>query len=412
MAGMEGPPTAEAWIDATAGVAGDMLLGALLDAGAALPTVQAAVSRVVPGEVEVQARTVSRNGLRAVKADVRSTTQAHPHRSWPQIRAILVAAPLSPRVRDTAVAVFARLAAAEARVHGVRPDEVHFHEVGSWDSIGDIVGVCAALADLEVGTVTAGPVAVGSGRVDTAHGRLPVPTPAVLDLARGWQIRAGGEGELATPTGMALVRELARGCGPLPAMAVTAVGVGAGGRDVPGRANVVRVVLGTRVAEEPSASEMWVLETNVDDMDPRVWPSVLSALLDAGAADAWLVPVLMKKGRPGHTLCVLASDADRATLRAAVFALTTTLGVRETPVSRVALDRGWRTVPVSGGDVRVKVGLRDGRVVHATPEFEDVAGVARRAGLPARQVLDEAVAAAETAGLRPGEPFTQPGAAI
>jgi uncharacterized protein (DUF111 family) len=213
---------------------------------------------------------------------------------------------------------------------------------------------------------------------------------------------------------MALLRVLAQECHALPPITVAAVGIGAGGRDVPGRANVVRVVLG-EPEPAPESSPMWVLESNVDDLDPRLWPGVLAALLDAGAADAWLVPILMKKGRPAHTLCVLAHDAEREPLRAAVFALTSTLGVRESPVSRVALERAWRPVAVRGGEVRVKVGLRAGRVVTAQPEFEDVAALARARAVPARDVLDEAVAAAGAGGLRPGAPWPPPaqdGAAI
>ena len=219
-----------------------------------------------------------------------------------------------------------------------RPTTSHFHEVGSWDAIADIVGVCAALADLGVGRVTASPVAVGSGRVRAAHGDLPVPPPAVLELARGWQVLAGGEGELATPTGMALLRALADGCGALPPLD------GGGDRDRGGHARHrgagqrrPRGASAPRPGTARRRRTMWVLETNVDDLDPRLWPTVLSALLAAGAADAWLVPILMKKGRPAHTLCVLAADAERAALRDAIFALTSTLGVRETPVSRVGL---------------------------------------------------------------------------
>src|SRR4051794_27796768 len=217
-----------------------MLLGAVLDAGADLDAVRSALSAVVPGEVAVRTSAVSRAGLRALKADVESTAAEHPHRSWAGIRAMLDGAGLAEPVRGHAVAVFARLAEAEARVHGVAPDAVHFHEVGSWDSIADIVGACAALADLGVTGVTAGPVALGSGMVRTAHGELPVPVPAVLEMARGWQVVAGGAGELATPTGMALLRVLADRCTPLPPMTVAAVGIGAGGPPAPGGANAPR----------------------------------------------------------------------------------------------------------------------------------------------------------------------------
>ncbi len=403
---------AHVWVDASAGIAGDMLLGALLDAGASLDAVRSAIAAVVPGEVDVRTGTVTRAGLRALKVDVESLGERHPHRSWPQIRALLESADMPTAIRDPALAVFARLADTEGRVHGISPDDVHFHEVGSWDAIADIVGVCAALADLGVGRVTASPVAVGSGRTHAAHGDLPVPVPAVLELARGWQVLAGGEGELATPTGMALLRTLADECGPIPSTEVIAIGIGAGGRDTAGRANVVRVAVGTPARGAPTVSGMWVLETNVDDLDPRLWPTVLAALLAAGAADAWLVPILMKKGRPAHTLCALVHDADREALRDAVFTLTSTLGVRETPVSRTGLRRDWRAVPLPGGDVRIKVGLRDGRIVHATAEFEDAAELATARGVPVRQVLDEATAAAEAAGLGAGAPWDQDGAAI
>jgi len=414
---MAGEAGAHLWIDASAGVAGDMLLGALLDAGASLDAVKSAVSAVVPGEVVLRTSTVHRASLRALKVDVESTSRDHPHRSWPQIRAILAEAKLSAPVREPALAVFARLADAEARVHGVATDEVYFHEVGSWDSIADIVGVCAALAELGVAQITASPVAVGTGRVRSSHGALPIPAPAVLELARGWQVEAGGAGELATPTGLALIRTLARTCAPLPPMAVTSVGMGAGSRDVPGRANVVRVVIGEAADPASTSGLMWLLETNVDDMDPRVWPTVLAALLESGAADTWLVPILMKKGRPAHTLCVLADDAERDALREAMFRLTSTLGVREAPVSRAGLARDWQTVALPGGAVRIKVGLRTGRIVQTTAEFEDAAALARARGVPVRQVLDEATAAAEAAGLSPGAPWPdasadQDGAAI
>ncbi|MGV0791637.1 nickel pincer cofactor biosynthesis protein LarC [Mycolicibacterium sp. XJ1819] len=393
-----------AWIDATAGVAGDMLLGALIDAGAAPESVRAAVTAVVPGEVGIDVRTTHRAGLRAVRAEVTSATESHPHRAWAEIRALIGRAGLVADIRESALAVFARLAEAEARVHGRAPDEVVFHEVGSWDAIADVVGVAAALTDLGVTTVTASPVLMGSGRVTSAHGELPVPAPAVLDLARGWQVLSGGTGELATPTGMALITGLATRCGPMPSMTVAAVGVGAGSRDISGRPNVVRVVLGDPLADTAGAgvSTMSVLETNIDDLDTRVWPTVLAALLDAGAADAWLVPIVMKKGRPAHTLSVLATEATRDRLRAEIFALTGTLGVRVTEVVRNALDREVLAVELPDGQIRIKLGLRDGVIDVATPEFDDAAALARRRGAPVRQVLDEASAAAAARGLRRG----------
>jgi uncharacterized protein (DUF111 family) len=219
---------------------------------------------------------------------------------------------------------------------------------------------------------------------------------------------SGGEGELATPTGMALLTALSQESCDLPAMSVATVGVGAGTTDVPGRANVVRVVLGDLTdrtdppAQPDNAVLMSVLETNVDDMDPRVWPTVLASLLKAGAADAWLVPIVMKKGRPAHTLAVLTPAHRRDVLRRLIFELTSTIGVREVTVSRIALDRFWVPLPVAGGQVRLKVAHRGGEVIHATPEFDDAAEVAAERSVPVRRVLEEAVAVAEREGFVPG----------
>ena len=390
-----------AWIDASAGVSGDMLLGALVDADADLEAVQRAVDAVIPGAVRMVRATVTRAGLRAVKVDVEQLVDDPPHRTWREIRSLLATLP-SP-VREHATAVFARLAAAEAHVHGVPVSEVHFHEVGALDSIADVVGVCAALVDLGVETVTAGEVALGSGRVRTTHGELPVPAPAVAELARGWRVRSGGEGELATPTGMAVLRALAAACAELPEMVVDMVGVGAGGRDVPGRPNVVRVFVGA-AALTPAAEPAVLLEANVDDLDPRLWPGVLAGLLDSGAADAWLVPIVMKKGRPAHTLTVLCDPARAPQLRARIFQDTTTLGVREATLGKTALERCFVGVELPGGTVAVKIGHTAGVIVQVMPEFEDVAALARRTGRPERLVLQEAANAAAAAGLTVGSP--------
>ncbi|MEY9872010.1 uncharacterized protein (TIGR00299 family) protein [Streptacidiphilus sp. MAP12-33] len=399
-----------AWIDAGAGVAGDMLLGALTDAGAPLDAAQAAVEAVIPATVRLTAEQVTRAGLRATRVRVEPLRADQPHRTWQTIRELLDAASLAEPVRSRALAVFTRLAAAEARVHGVPADEVHFHEVGAWDSIADVVGVCAALHALGIERVTAGPVAVGSGRVRTAHGELPVPVPAVAELAAGWRVFAGGAGELATPTGVALVTALAAACEDLPPLRLHTTGVGAGSRDTPGRPNVVRVLAGAPADREEAPHDTGdpggalLLEANVDDLDPRVWPGVLAALLEAGASDAWLTPILMKKGRPAHTLSVLARPDLAAALRVVVFRETSTLGVREHRVHKTALARGWAQVEVDGGSLPVKIGHQDGVIVQVTPEFDPAARLAARSGLPARTVLASAEHAAAARGLVPGAP--------
>ncbi len=388
-----------AWLDLGAGVSGDMLLGAFVDAGVEPAALQRHIDAVLPGTVRLERSEVLRAGTRATKVEVRLLVDDQPQRSWADIRARLAGA--EPPVRDRALAVLGRLAAVEGRIHGVAVDDVHFHEIGSWDSVADVVGVCAAAVELRLGEIVASPIALGSGRVRTAHGEMAVPAPAVLELVPGWAVGAGGTGELATPTGVALVVELATAQGPIPDMTVTAHGVGAGTRDVDGRANVVRLVVGER---GPGGRAMVVLESNVDDLDPRVWPTVLEALLAAGAADAWLTPTLMKKGRPAHTLSVLCGPAEAGRIRALVFDLTSTIGVRETTVTRWALDRGWVDVAVDGQPVAVKVAHRAGAIVHATPEFDDVAALASRLGRPVRDALDATAAAAAAAGIVRGAP--------
>ncbi|WP_306204669.1 nickel pincer cofactor biosynthesis protein LarC [Actinoplanes sp. RD1] len=394
------------WIDASAGIAGDMLLAALIDAGADPAAVQRAVDTVVPGAVRITTATVTRAGLRAVKADVAVLVEDPPHRTWDTIEGMLGG-------HARARAVFRRLAEAEAHVHGIPPGEVHFHEVGALDALADVVGICAALDDLGVATVSAGEVALGSGTTRSAHGELPVPAPAVAHLARGWRVRGGGgRGEAATPTGLAVLRTLATACEDLPSLLVEAVGVGAGTRDTPGRANVVRAVIGTTTtpghpATTPGHAAV-LLEANVDDLDPRLWPGVLARLLEAGADDAWLVPILMKKGRPAHTLSVLCHPARADALRELVFEHTTTLGVREHSLRKHPLDRYFVDVPVAGGTIAVKVGHRDGVIVQVMPEFEQVAALARARDRPERQVLREAVAAAAEQGLVIGAGTTSP----
>lgn len=399
------PGSRHAWVDASAGVAGDMLLGALLDAGASLSTVQTAVDAVVAATVEISVTPTQRAGLRATKAEVSLKAADQPHRAWREVRARLRAADLPAAVRDNALAVFERLAEAEGHVHGIAAEEVEFHEVGAWDSIADVVGVCAALHDLGVATVSAGVVAVGSGTTSIAHGEVGVPVPAVVALSRGWRIRAGGEGELATPTGMALVVTLSERCEDLPELIMTNAGTGAGSRDRPGRANVTRVLIGDPApGTRPDLAEAVVLEANVDDLDPRLWPGVLDGLLRAGASDAWLTPILMKKGRPAHQLSVLAPPELVAQLRDLVLDRTSTLGVRQHSAEKYALPRGWSSVDVEGAPVLIKVAHRGGEIVQATPEFASVAAAARRLGWSEAATLAAAERSAAEHDLLPGRP--------
>ena len=397
------------WLDCSGGAAGDMLLGALLGAGVALEEVRAAVGALgVP--VEVRATRAESGGLAAWRVEVTSAEPAPPRRTWREVRALLDRAALDARVRALAHDAFARLAEAEGAVHGVAAEDVHFHEVGAHDALADVVGCAAGTVALGLDTLVVSPVALGGGTARSAHGRIPVPVPAVLELARAAAMPVHGgpaDVELCTPTGAALLAAFATSYGPMPPMTVTAVGVGAGRRELPGRPNVVRLVLGeatetgAEIGEEGgegAGEDGLLLETNVDDLDPRLWPGVLAALLAAGASDAWLAPILMKKGRPAHTLSVLVDPSGAAAVRRVVFEQTTTLGVRESPVARRTLERRFVHVDVDGRAVAVKLGVLGGRVVNAQPEYDDVARAAHALGRPAKAVLAAAVAAAQTAG--------------
>lgn len=401
------------WVDASSGASGDMLLGALAGLGVPLGVMAEAVDKVAPGQVTLRAEDVRRGGFAATRCHVEVADTAE-HRTWRDVERLLAEAGLHEDVRALAHDVFARLAEAEGAVHGCDPAEVHFHEVGALDAIADVVGVCAGMVHLggEAGLprVVVSPVALGGGTVRSAHGTLGVPPPAVVELLRGVPSYGGPvDLELCTPTGAALLATLADDWGPQPAVAVDRVGVGAGGRDPEGHANALRllvghVVDGRSVAPAPvapvetTAGAPYLLETNVDDLDPRLWPGVIAALLEAGASDAWLTPILMKKGRPAHTLSVLVAAAGVERVRREVYRHTSTIGMREQRVGKHALDREMTQVEVGGHPVAVKVARLDGEVLNAQPEFEDVAAAARALGRPATAVMAEAVALAGDLG--------------
>ena len=516
-----------AYIDATAGIAGDMLLGALIDAGADLDGAQQVLDALVPDSVHFVRRGVDRAGQRATKVDVEVLVEDPPHRTWSSIRAMLERAraldEVPARTIDLALAVFTRLAEAEGATHGVPPDEVHFHEVGALDSLADVIGACEAWRQLGITAGVGSVIAVGSGRIRAAHGDIPVPVPAVARLATGWPTVAGellpprghrpahhhdhphgdgdrppqddqepapggvhhhspspdraasgltvpdsdapvpehvaggphehggrrvppgvapGIGELATPTGVALMRGLAASAGPQPMLATEAVGVGAGTKDTPGRPNVVRVVLGRPGYGEPgqagshqgdsierrtenavgtasaapsalAASELPAgpaaaatssgtaadahatptsalqLEANVDDLDPRLWPGVLEELFAHGALDAWLTPITMKHGRPAVTVHALVREDSAGDTAALLMDRTGTLGVRMHRVERLIRTREFTEIEVRGQKIAVKIARdQDGVVVRREPEFRDVAAAARVVGISERAMLD------------------------
>jgi uncharacterized protein (TIGR00299 family) protein len=383
------------WLDLSAGASGDMLLGALVDAGVPLEVPAAAVAALPVEPVRLVAEAVTRHGLGATRVHVHAP-ESSTHRTWADVRGVLNEAVLPTPVREGALAVFERLAVAEGHVHRVSPEQVHFHEVGALDALADVVGVVAGFEHLGLSRLTASPVAVGSGSARGAHGVVPIPGPAVLELLAGIPVHAGAvPAEMCTPTGAALVAARVDEWTTLPPMRVERVGTGAGGRDPVELPNVVRLVLGEPAEPQPAGPV--VLEANVDDLDPRLWPGVLDALFASGASDAWLTPILMKKGRPAHTLSVLCRPETVADVQAAVFATTSTIGMRVVPVDKVALERLHTSVEVLGGRVGVKLAVSGGRVVNVSVEYEDVAALAADQHLPVKEVLRAATAAAEAA---------------
>ncbi len=415
-----------AYFDCFAGIAGDMVLGALLDAGASEERLRAGLDALHPGvgPIELEIAATERGGIGATRVVVRAPGPSVV-RDWAALRAVLEGADLPEPVRARALSTFTRLAEAEGRVHRMPPERVQFHEVGAVDAVADVVGAALLLDDLGVTEVWASPVAVGTGRTPGGgHGSesagspdassvLPVPPPAVVELLRGVPIYGGGvEAELTTPTGAAILAANAARFAALPPLKVAAVGYGAGGRRLRELPNLLRVLLGERIQVEGAAApgaggdgalggSALVLEANIDDMTPELTPWVLERLLEAGAADAWITPVHMKKGRPGITLSVLCVPGQEAALRQVVWRETSTLGMRGLPVRKWMLERRTVTVELPGPSadgapvrVRVKLGLDGDRVVNVAPEYADCARLASLTGQPLKEVMARAQAAA------------------
>ena len=385
-----------AWFHCFSGIAGDMALGALVDAGADLDEVRAIVNRLpVPGW-ELDAEAVLRGGIGGTKMHVR-IRESTVVRTAAHIDGLLEEARLPPRVRQRAQAVFGVLAEAEGRLHRKPPSQVHFHEVGGLDAIVDVVGTCAALEVLDVDDISSSPVTTGLGMVRAAHGTIPNPSPAVVELLRGAPTRGIDVPiELTTPTGAALLAGLVGSWGPLPALTITATGFGAGSREIDGRPNLTQVVLGDAQVDRATApvpgQPVVLLEANLDDVTGEVLGHTIGALLEAGAHDAWITPIIMKKGRPGHTVSVLADPSLVRQLASVLSTETGTLGIRGQQLDRWPAARGFDEVEVDGLPLRVKVG--PGRV---KVEYDDAVRAAKRTGRPLREVMARAEASWRTA---------------
>lgn len=384
-----------AYFDCIAGISGDMALGALIDAGVDFDEVQAQLRKLPVEPFSITLEETESGGIRATRVSIRTET-AGIIRTYGSIRSLLDSADLPPDALRIAQRIFYRLAKVEAKIHRKNVDHVTFHEIGAVDSIVDIAGVALAVAGLGIERAFASPVPTGMGMTKSEHGALPIPAPAVVELLQGAPLYSRGVPvELVTPTGAAILATLVEGYGEMPMMRVESVGYGAGSHrlDFP---NVLRVIVGDDVPSArgkgaPAETGEIVLETNVDDLNPELYAYVLERLFEAGAQDAWLTPIVMKKGRPAVTVSVLCSPERGDDLRRVLFRETGTLGVRSQPTTKRALDREPLKVETAYGPVAVKIGRLEGRAVTVAPEFEDCARVARDADVPARDVYEEAV---------------------
>jgi uncharacterized protein (TIGR00299 family) protein len=380
-----------AYFDCFSGISGDMTLGALVDVGVDPRAIQEAVSSLgLPGSLTFES--VRKGGMRATHARVHAPHE-HVHRHWHHIEAIIDKSSLSSRQKDLARRIFLRLGEAEARVHGVELAKIHFHEVGAVDSIIDIVGSAVGLDLLGVDRFEASPVPPGKGWINAAHGRMPLPAPATAELLRGVPLAESlVEMELTTPTGAAILTTVVERFGPLPALTIDSIGLGAGTRDVPEQANVLRLFVGT--AQLPLASDrVWVLETNLDDLPGEVVGYTTVKLMECGALDAFVVPIQMKKNRPAVMISVLCDESQISRLEEILFRETATLGIRRYPVSRHKLKRQDIEVQTPFGAIRGKLGWLNDRPPTFSPEYDDCAQIASAQAVPLREVYDAAHAA-------------------
>ena len=381
-----------AYLDCVAGLAGDMLLAALLDAGAELETLRGVPRALGVEGVEIDVRRVDRQGIGALHLRIEARDD-HGHRHYRDIRELVERAELPERARTRSLDAFSRLAAVEGGIHGVDPDEVHFHELGSLDTLVDVCGAFVLLDELGVERVASSPLPFARGFVEAAHGVLPLPAPATLGLLEGAAlVGVETEAELVTPTGAAIAATVVDEWGALPPLTLERVGYGAGTKDLADRPNVVRVVLGT---ESRARTRVVVLETNLDDLSPELVPDAIERCYEAGALDVWTVQVGMKKGRPGFVLSAIARPDAEAALVRALLEETSALGVRISRLERYELDREERVVEVAGATVRIKVGVLDGRVVNLAPEHDDCTAVAKASGRSVKSVWAEALARAQ-----------------
>jgi uncharacterized protein (TIGR00299 family) protein len=395
----------QAYLDCSSGISGDMFLAALIDAGAPVDRLFSELKKLPLGFYEFKRTRALRGGVVGTRVDIQVPGK-QPHRHLADIQALLEQASLPGKAAARALKIFMHLAEVEGKLHNVPPNKIHFHEVGAVDAVLDIVGTCVGMELLEISDLVCSPLNVGSGRVNAAHGSLPVPAPATAELLKGIPVYSTGvEGELVTPTGAALVAALASGFGPLPPMKVEKIGYGAGEKDFASHPNIARLFVGEQIEAVkgqpglPGDDLVSVIEANVDDMNPQLYGYVLEQALAAGALDVTCSSAQMKKNRPGLTISILCEPDKSDALSQLLFEQTTTIGVRIYEARRKVLEREHVTVETPYGAVQVKVARREGKVVNATPEFDDCQRLAAEKSVPLKRVI----AAAEAAYLQKDE---------
>ena len=385
-----------AYLDCSSGISGDMFLAALLDAGVELDRLRAELAKIELGAYEFTQSRVMRRGIAGNHIEI-TVPEKQPHRHLSHIEKLIGVAAIDDAVKKTALQVFRRLGEAEAKLHNQPIEKIHFHEVGAVDAILDIVGVCLGLAMLGNPELVCSPLNLGGGRVEAAHGSLPVPAPATAELLKGIPVYSSGiESELVTPTGAALVSTLATAFGPVPAMKIVRIGYGAGAKDFPTHPNIARLMLGER-AEGAGATAgdetVLVIEANIDDMNPQLYGHFAEKALAAGALDVTCSPLQMKKNRPGLLVSVISKPELEGTLTHLLFEETTTIGVRITEARRKVLERQVVQVETAFGPVKMKVARLEGKIVNAAPEFEDCRRLADEKSVPLKAVMQAAEAA-------------------
>ena len=377
------------YFDCSAGISGDMTLGALLNLGVSLDDLNRELAKLPIKGFQVDVQKVNKRGVEALKVDVIVAGEDVHHRGLTTIKNIINESTLDEKIKDTAIKIFTKLGEAEAKIHGTTVDKIHFHEVGAIDAIVDIVGTAILLNKLQIDEVYVSSIHTGSGFVTCQHGTMPIPAPATLELLKGVPIYSTEiKGELTTPTGAAILSTIAKAFGQIPLMKADKIGYGAGTKDL-AIPNVLRVSLGYLEEASFDCQQQWVLECNIDDMNHEFIDYVMDKLFQAGAKDVYLTPIQMKKNRPALKLSVLYNEEVEEKVLSIIFTETTSIGIRKYPVEKIMLDRKTQIVETSWGNVSVKLAYYKGQLVNTAPEYEDCKRLAEKTGLPIKQIYSE-----------------------